>query len=219
MGSFVTVRGKAISLETQTDTLLSRYSSYGQTTSSQADTKETSLAESIEKLLAERQEVLEQLQNICDSNANVSSSKLSQLQRHREILQQHGNTFRGIRSAIQQERSRLNLLFSVKQTLEENDNAVNTVTDEDEYINNERRNIEESHNVVDRLISQAFETRDSIASQRLSLQRSSDRLFHSLQRIPGINHVLSKINTRRRKNALILSSLITLCILFLFFTW
>ncbi|AET41682.1 Gos1p Ecym_8413 [Eremothecium cymbalariae DBVPG len=220
MGSFVTVRGKAISLESQADTLLSRYSSYAQTTSSEADSNEKNLDERIERLLTERKGVVDQLQGICDDSVNISSSKLSQLQRHREILQQHWQTFYEIRSSIQQERSRINLLCSVKRTIKENRKDQSELqTDEDSYIANESRRIEESHSVVDRLISQAFETRDHFVSQRVTLQRANDRVYQTLQRIPGIKHVIANINTRRRKNALILSSLITACILFLFFTW
>ena len=38
--SFVTVRGQAISLETQTEALLSKYSTYAQTTSSEQNLQE-----------------------------------------------------------------------------------------------------------------------------------------------------------------------------------
>lgn len=217
MSSFVTVRGRVIALESQTDAMLSQYSAYAQTANSEADSKEKVFVSNIEKALIDSKDFIEQLQRICDDSVNVSSSKLSQLQRHREILQQHEKTFHDIRSLIQQERSKKNLLFNVKRTLEENDTRCSGLCDEDEYINDESRRIENSHGVMDRLISHAFETRDGIVLQRMTLQHANDRMSQALQKIPGINHIISKINTRRKKNAFILSSLITVCIFFFFF--
>lgn len=211
--SFVTVRSKAISLESQTDSLLTKYSSFAQTTSSEPSGQETQLQEKLEKILNQRQETVESLQRIADSESNISTSKLSQLQRHRETLQDNWQTFRDIRSSIQQERNRLNLLFSVKKDLQNGASH-----NQNEYIQDEARRVENSHTVVDSLIDQAYETREQFMSQRVFLQRSSDRILQTLQHIPLINNVISKINTRRKKNAVILASLISICILVLFFT-
>lgn len=211
--SFVTARAQVISLESQTDSLLTRYSTYAQSTSSDANGQENQLQEKLETILKKRQDVLESLQKVADSDPNTSTSKLSQLQRHRETLQDNWQTFRNIRSSIQQERNRLNLLFSVKKDLQKD-----SVSNQDAYIQEESRRIENSHAVVDSLIDQAWETREHLSSQRLFLQKSGDKIFQTLQHIPGINSIISKINTRRKKNALILATLITICILLLFFT-
>ncbi|CCK72369.1 Gos1p KNAG_0J02900 [Huiozyma naganishii CBS 8797] len=215
--SFVTVRGQAISLETQTESLLSRYSTFAQTTSSEQTGQEKKLDGQLENILQKRQGVIDQLTQICKDNASVSASKLSQLQRHKETLQQHWHNFQNIRSSIQQERNRLNLLFSVKNDIAQHNN--NTVDDADEYIQNETRRIDQSHSIVDRLISQAWETRDQFSGQNTVLHNANNRILSTLQRVPGINQVIGKIGTRRRKNALILASITTVCILILFFTW
>ncbi|CCD26198.1 Gos1p NDAI_0H00240 [Naumovozyma dairenensis CBS 421] len=218
--SFVTVRGQIISLESQTESSLSRYSTFAQTTSSQANGDEKALDEQIEKKLYKRQEIIDSLDKIVQKNPNISSSKLSQLQRHKEILQDHWKNFRNIRSSIQQERNRLNLLFSVKTDIAQHNNKTNDpATNENEYIQNESRRIDQSNNVLDRLISQAFETRDQFQNQSVLLHNANNRILQTLQRIPGLNHVIAKINTRRKKNAFILATVTTLCILFLFFTW
>ncbi|SCV00949.1 LANO_0F09362g1_1 [Lachancea nothofagi CBS 11611] len=214
MASFVTVRGQAISLESQTESLLSKYSEYAQTTSSEPTSHEKSLDNRLETVLIQRQDVVDSLAKICDETPGISSSKSLQMQRHREVLQEHWQHFRNLRSSIQQERNRLNLLFSVKKDI-----AQQSEESPDAYIQDETRRIEESHNVVDSLISQAWQTQDQFTSQRALLQSASDKMLHSLQRVPGINQVIAKINTRRKKNAVILAGLITVCILFLFFTW
>lgn len=211
--SFVTVRSQAISLESQTDSLLTRYSSFAQTTSSEPLAQETQLQEKLETILNKRQDIVETLQKIADNDSDISTTKLSQLQRHRETLQENWQTFRNIRSSIQQERNRLNLLFSVKKDLQQD-----TIENRDEYIQDEYRRVENSHSVVDSLIDQAYETRDQFVSQRRVLHKSGDRILQTLQHIPLINNVIAKINTRRKKNAVILASLISICILVLFFT-
>lgn len=211
--SFVTVRSQAISLESQTDSLLTRYSSFAQTTSSEPLAQETQLQEKLETILNKRQDIVETLQKIADNDSDISTTKLSQLQRHRETLQENWQTFRNIRSSIQQERNRLNLIFSVKKDLQQD-----TIENRDEYIQDEYRRVENSHSVVDSLIDQAYETRDQFMSQRRVLHKSGDRILQTLQHIPLINNVIAKINTRRKKNAVILASLISICILVLFFT-
>lgn len=216
--SFVTVRGQAISLETQTDSLLGRYSTFAQTTSSEQTGQEKKLDTQIENTLKKRQDVIDSLNDICNQNPTISASKLSQLQRHKEVLQEHWKNFQNIRSSIQQERNRLNLLFSVKNDIAQH-STTKTIDSEDQYIQDEARRIDQSHNVVDRLISQAWETRDHFTAQNSMLHNVNNRTLQVLQRIPGLNSLLSRINTRRKKNAVILASITTLCILFLFFTW
>lgn len=221
--SFVTVRSQAISLESQAESLLSRYSSFAQTTSSEATGKEKNLDKLLEENLTKRQDVIESLTHICDENPNISASKLSQVQRHKEVLQENWKNFRNIRSSIQQERNRLNLLFSVKndiaQQQEDLEGAANLDSNEDEYFQNETRRVDQSHNIIDRLISQAWETRDQFGAQSGVLRSANNRVLQTVQRIPGINQLIGKIGTRRRKNAIILAIVIVICVLILFFTW
>lgn len=222
--SFVTVRSQAISLESQLESLLSRYSTFAQTTSSEQSAQEKKLDTQLEEGLNQRQEVVESLGRICDENPNISASKLSQLQRHREVLKEHWQNFRNIRSSIQQERNRLNLLFSVKSDIaqqgQRQPGAEATAFDDDEeYYQNESRRVDQSHNVMDRLISQAWEARDQFSSQSHMLHNSGNRVLQTLQRVPGINQLVTRIGTRRRKNALVMATVIVICVLLLFFSW
>lgn len=222
--NFVTVRSQAISLESQAESLLSRYSTFAQTTSSEQTSQEKKLDKQLEESLIQRQEVIETLGRISDENPNISASKLSQLQRHREVLKEHWQSFRNIRSSIQQERNRLNLLFSVKsdiaqQNQRQSNGEATAFDDDEEYYQNESRRVDQTHNVMDSLISQAWETRDQFRSQSHILQNSSNRILQTLQRVPGLNHLITRIGTRRRKNALAMAVVIVICVLLLFFSW
>lgn len=219
--SFVTVRSQVISLESQTDSLLSKYSTFAQTTSSEPTSQEKKLDAQLEGLLDQRQDVVEKLGTICDETPTISASKLSQLQRHREMLKDHLQNLRNIRSSIQQERNRLNLLFSVKSDIAQQRVADSTVPfeDDEDYYRGEARRVDQSHNLIDRLITQAWETRDQFNAQSNLLQSGSNRILQTLYRIPGINQLITRIGTRRRKNVLVMATVIVICILLLFFTW
>lgn len=219
--SFVTVRGQAISLETQTESLLSKYSTYAQTTSSEQSLQERKIDNQIETILHRRQEVIDSLNKIANDN-NISATKLTQLQRHKEILNLHWKNFQNIRSSIQQERNRLNLLFSVKNDIAQDNSTssrTNEINDANEYIQNESRRIDQSHNILDKLITQAWETREQFSSQSSMLHSANNRILGTLHRIPGLNQIITRIGIRRRKNTIILALVTTICILILFFTW
>ncbi|KAH3901611.1 Gos1p SCDLUD_001376 [Saccharomycodes ludwigii] len=218
MSSFATVRSQIISLESNSQELLTKYSSYAQATSSTKSTSESKLDEQIESNFNDRSKIIENLTRLVDN----TSSKLAQLQHHRENLAESQKQFFALRSCIQQERNKLNLLANIKKDIlqdQENAQSQNNNTNEDDYINEESRKIEQTHGVVDNLIQQAWETREQFMTQRRVLQNAQTKMFGVLGRIPGVNTLIGKINTRRKKNAIILASLITFCILLLFFTY
>lgn len=154
---------------------------------------------------------------ISESDTSISTVKLQQLSRHKEILQENWKNFGQIRSSILQERNKLNLLFNVKSDIENHQKNI-SAEDELSYIQDESLRANRLNNFADTLISRAYETRESLLNQNTVLGSASSRIGQSLSTVPGLNVVIAKINTRRKRDALILASLITLCILVLFFT-
>ena len=73
----------------------------------------------------------------------------------------------------------------------------------------ERSRIDNSHNLADSLLSQAYETRDHFARQRASLSSVQRRLAQTASYIPGLNTIIAKVNTRKKRDSLILATLIT----------
>lgn len=142
--------------------------------------------------------------------------KLQQLTRHKEILQDNWRQFGKIRSTILSERNKINLLFNVQSSI---DDRKNRPVDEMDYTNEESQRANALNNIADDLISRAYETRDNLLAQRSTLQSAGTRLTNTLSTIPGVNVLISKINTRRKRDALILATLIAVCIVLLFFTW
>lgn len=81
----------------------------------------------------------------------------------------------------------------------------------------ERGRVDNSNNMTDTLLAQAYATREELLTQRASLANIQRRLFNTASSIPGINTVISKINTRKKRDSLILAVIITLGILFILF--
>lgn len=219
--SFVTTRSQLISLESNIETLLASYSTFAQTTSSDATGKETKLDGQIEKALFRSQEVIDSLASIVNASPSISASKLSQFERHKETLANNWKSFRNIRSSIQQERNRLNLLFSVKNDIAQQQlsmNADHGDIDEESAMQSEFRKAEHSNNIMDRLISQAWETRNNFSEQSSVLGNANNKILQTLQRFPGLNATIGNIRSRRKKNAIILACVITICIVLLFFS-
>jgi Golgi SNAP receptor complex protein 1 len=213
MSTFNSIRPQALSLETQTATLLSKYSSFAMSPSSSATAEELKLERQVESILQKREELLDNLSRISDTTPSLPTVKLQQLIRHKEILQENWKQFIQLRSSITSERNKLNLLFNVNKSLDERKNI-----DEMNYINDESQTVNGMNNVTDDLIQRAYETRDNLLNQRSVLQRSSNKLLSTLGNIPGVNNLISKINTRRKRDAVILGLLISVCILLLWWT-
>lgn len=80
---------------------------------------------------------------------------------------------------------------------------------------NERSRIDNSNNMADSILAQAYETRDEFVRQRASLAGIQRRMMNTLSHVPGINTIIAKVNTRKKRDSLILASLITACVLLL----
>ncbi|CCH44824.1 Golgi SNAP receptor complex member 1 [Wickerhamomyces ciferrii] len=206
MSSFTSIRSQAVSLENQTNTLLSKFSRFTVSSTSEPTADEVKLEKQIDEILHK-----------VKSDSTISTVKLQQLSRHKELLQENWKNFATIKSSILQERNKLNLLFNVKNDIE-NHNKQNQINNDLDYIQDESIRVNKMNNFTDSLISRAYETRESLLNSNNSLSGASSRITNTISTIPGINVIISKINTRRKRDALILSTLISICILILFFT-
>ncbi|SGZ55975.1 CIC11C00000000085 [Sungouiella intermedia] len=218
--TFTQTRNSALSLEKQTEVLLVRYSKLQLVGNSiEANDDESSLVAQISDLLQKREEVIGNLNRISEVDATISTSKLQQLQRHREILAEHRSSFLKMQTKITDERNRNNLLFLIQSDISAHKqrNVSSAATNEDDYILDERRRVDTANSFADRLLQLAYETRDELMGQRQYLQNATSRIQGTLQSIPGINVLVSRINTRRKRDTLIMGFVIAFCIIGLFF--
>lgn len=190
-----------------------------------SEIRETELAEeaelraAIEEVLAKRDETVARLNRVAETEVHLPAGKVQQLQRHKEVLADHRAAFGKIALKIQDARNRSNLLLNIRHDIlahKQRDVGRDNASNADDYILDERRRVDSANSFADRLLQLAYETRDELNAQRARLLNASLGMQSALLRVPGINVLILKINTRRKRDTLILGFVISLCIVFLF---
>ena len=96
--------------------------------------------------------------------------------------------------------------------------AQNPEEAEAEYMLDERRRVDNSHNMVDSVLSQAYAVNDNFGVQRETLASINRRIVGAAGQVPGINSLIGRIGTKKRRDGIILGSFIAFCFLmFLYF--
>ncbi|KAF2221186.1 hypothetical protein BDZ85DRAFT_202412 [Elsinoe ampelina] len=219
-GSWAQLRQQLRALETQTENLFHTYSQFSSSTtiSPKPSDEETRTESQIEELLEKRSSLIGQLARLLDSEASQSAVKSSNLVRHREILSQHRTELSRIKSQISSTRDRTNLLSNVRSDID-NYRSSNPEAAEAEYMLDERRRIDNSHNVADGVLSQAYAVNESFGLQRETLTSINRRIVGAASQVPGINSLMSRIGSKKRRDGIILGSFIAFCFLvMLYFT-
>ncbi|KAL2832147.1 hypothetical protein BDW59DRAFT_115884 [Aspergillus cavernicola] len=205
-------------LETQTENLFHSYSQYASMTKlpPQASEEETKTEAQIKDLLEKRDSLIAQLARLLDSEASLTSSALKQnnLTRHREKLTEHKRELSRLASAISESRDRANLLSNVRSDIDAYRSS-NPAAAEAEYMLEERRRIDESHGVMDGVLSQAYAINENFGIQRETISSVNRRIVGAASQVPGVNALIGKIGNKRRRDALILGAFIGFCFLML----
>lgn len=212
-------------LEKQTDQLLTKYSNYEKKlVNEENEAEEIELYDSLTQTFNKREQLINKLNTINEFESNLSTSKLQQLTRHKEILVDHRQIFQRIYNNIIEKKNKNNLLYSIrsdldnhKQQQQRNDQGSLSRLDDNGYILDESVRVDSFNSFANRLLQSAYETRDELVNQRNYLNNAQLRITSTIQRIPGVNILISKINTRRKRDTVILACVIAFCIIFLFF--
>ena len=174
----------------------------------------------IEELLEKREALVSQLSRLLDSESALNASTLKQnnLQRHREILQEHRQELRRLRSSIAETRDRQHLLTNVRSDIDAYRSS-NPAEAESEYMLQERGRIDNSHTVIDGVLSQAYAINENFGLQRETLASINRRITTAAAQIPGVNGLIKRIGAKKRRDGIILGSFIAFCCLMLFYFW
>ena len=81
----------------------------------------------------------------------------------------------------------------------------------------ERRRIDNSHNVTDNVLSQAYAVNESFRVQGETLASINRRIVGAASQIPGINNLMGRISAKKRRDGIILGSFIAFCFLVVYF--
>ena len=83
----------------------------------------------------------------------------------------------------------------------------------------ERARLDRSHGVVDSVLAQAYATSESFTLQRETLGSIQRRIVGAAAQVPGINGLMQRIGSKKRRDGIILGSFIAFCCLALFWFW
>lgn len=223
------LRKRARALENDLDNKLVAYSKLGtslgrikgpqdkQPLLSQSDTVEQ-LGTEIQNLLDQLTKVNNEMSEFAGEPGSAQSAAIHHtLQRHTEILkdyrQEFGKTSANITSLMERE----DLLTSVHSDISEYRNKDKSSGNRMDALLRESEHARNSERLIDEQISIAMETRDNLVFQRETIKAFQKRLNDIMTRFPVINNLVNKINVRKRRDVIIIGTVIGLCLTF--FIW
>lgn len=216
------MRQQIRTLESQTETVFHTYSQYTSTPNlpPKPSEDETRNDAEIEELLQQRESLIAQLSRLLDSEPALSSSTLKQnnLSRHREILQEHRQELKRLKSSISEARDRQHLLMNVRSDIDAYRSS-NPADEEAEYMIQERGRLDNSHGVIDGVLSQAYAINENFGIQRETIASVNRRITMAAAQIPGVNGIIQRIGAKKRRDGIILGSFIAFCFLMLLYFW
>ncbi|GAA5925100.1 hypothetical protein JCM1841_005786 [Sporobolomyces salmonicolor] len=147
-----------------------------------------------------------------------SASATHALERHRDVLAEYRRDYQRTQASLREAEQRANLLGSVREEISAFKTAGgSSVTDS---LLAERGRIDSSHRMADDTLNQAYATRAEFAAQRSGLSQIQSRMNGVASQVPGLNSVIGMINSRRRRDSVIMGTVLGICtLLLLFFIW
>jgi len=212
------LRQQIRTIESQTEShfhTLSQYTSSA-SLSEKPSPEEQSTESELLDLFSKRENLIGQLSRLLDSESALSTSALKQnnLTRHRELLTDHRSELRRLKSQIAETRSRQHLLSNVRQDIADSRSAEEQ---EAEYMLQERGHLDQSHSMIDGIISQAYQINENFGIQSDTLASVNRRITLAASQLPGVNDLMTRIGSKKRRDGIILGSFIAFC--FLMFLW
>ena len=138
------------------------------------------------------------------------------LQRHTEILADYRGEFSKTSATIAAKVEREKLLrSSVLQDLHQYRSKDGGRGHKMDSLQRELEHTRNSERMIDEQINIAMETRDNLVDQRKILKGIQTRLNDLSSKFPLINSLVNKINLRKRRDTIILGSVIGFCLVFM----
>jgi len=113
-------------------------------------------------------------------------------------------------------RDRANLLSNVRHDIDAYRSA-NPEAAEGDYMLDERRRVDRSHDNVDSVLSQAYAVQNTFVVQRETLANINRRITMAASQVPGINTLITRISAKKRRDGIIMGSFIAVCFLVFWF--
>ncbi|ORZ22533.1 Golgi SNAP receptor complex member 1-like protein [Absidia repens] len=180
--------------------------------------QENSQAAEVDQLLNSLQDTITSMEKVLDrpSATPTNPSMIHMLERHKNILYDYTKEFRRIKANIKAVRDKAELMSQVQDEIR----IFNAGTsDNADYYLTERNRVESSHRLTDMVLDQAYATRQDISRQGRTIHGFNTKVTGIMGRIPGINSIIGRINTRRKRDTLIMAGVVSACIILITMYW
>uniref|UniRef100_A0A8B9HIW2 Golgi SNAP receptor complex member 1 n=1 Tax=Astyanax mexicanus TaxID=7994 RepID=A0A8B9HIW2_ASTMX len=177
-----------------------------------------------ETMSVEIEQLLAKLTGINDKMAEYASTPgvtshnaalMHTLQRHRDILQDYTHEFHKTKTNFLAVREREDLLGSVRKDIETYKSGSGVNNRRTELFLKEHEHLRNSDRLIEDTISIAMATKENMTSQRGVLKSIQSRVNTLANRFPAINSLIQRINLRKRRDSLILGTVIGVCTILL----
>jgi len=225
MATYDSLHRQCRTLESLFDTKLTAYSRVASTISRSDSGLEASgsgarwrdMEVEIDELLEKLEETNEQLGTLANDQYSPqgppTQSMLRAIQRHRDVWQDYARELKRTKSNVQQALDKANLLTGVRNDI---DAYKSSAADS---LLAERGRIDSSHRMTDDVLDQAYATRNEFRDQSASLSGINARMTGVISTMPGINQLVGMIGSKRRRDAIILGSVIGICVIIIWYAW
>ncbi|KAJ2847916.1 protein transport protein gos1 [Coemansia brasiliensis] len=198
-------------LEMGFDTRIAQYMQFVQPTSTQSPTTQqpssgankqkcTQLETELKTILGDLEAVISEMRETVQHQRG--SARV--LERHQSMFNDYTREFQRYQANVQSAMARAELLDGRSE--ESTD-----VTDRDRMVA-ERMRIDQAHTDIDMVLDNAFSVHRELTEQRSIIGGATARLVDVTERIPGINMLLGRIRSRKRKEKVVLACVIATCI-------
>lgn len=160
----------------------------------------------IERDLADLHECIQQMRQ--GNGSILTNQQEAWIKRYYEIHFDYSSEFRNTSASIQRKRESMELMNSSRKlSSEEKDSSMSKLL-------KEKMSIAASMRSINEVLSQAFETKNSLLSQRSSLSNASGGLGNITNSVPGIGRLIDGIQKKKYRETLIIGGVVAVLICF-----
>ncbi|XP_065184116.1 Golgi SNAP receptor complex member 1-like [Sycon ciliatum] len=222
--SWEALRREARRLENEIDNKLTAFSRLG--TGHHDDRRGSpTLGGSCDAVGMEISQLLQKLSTVNEAlnealGPDASSALLHTRQRHHDILQDYRQEFNKTKAHVHALQEREDLIGSVRQDINAHKTASGSMNRRTETYMKEHNHLQGSEKAADEALGVAMGARESLSSQRRLLSSINSQVTGLSSRFPALNSLMQRINFRKRRDSIILGSVIAGCIILLIlYSW
>eukprot|EP01134_Creolimax_fragrantissima_P007740 CFRG7740T1 len=166
-------------------------------------------SEELRVLLDKLADMNDTMSNEAGGSSSPSPTVIHTLQRHRDVLNDYAREYRKTKANLIAARDRTMLLSDVQHEIRAYKEGFSSGA---EYYESEQARLNTAHSGVDDAIGIAIATREDLQNQRNTFRNTSQRLQGIAETIPGLNVLMRKIDVRKKRDQLIISGVISVCL-------